>query len=116
MMDVGRRRVLLVLLLAGLAGCQEWMATPVRVQQNYGESVRAAYLDEIYDPDRARHPAAYAPDGTSDSIKSVKVLQRAYQGDIGSPQRVRQQSQITVGGSGGSGGGGGGGGAGGGGQ
>lgn len=115
MMSAGKR-VLTVLLLTGLAGCQEWMATPLRVQQNYGQSVRMAYLDELYDPGKARRPAAYAPDGSADGIKPVKVLQRAYQGDVGSPQRVRQQSQINVGGSGGSGGGGGGGSGGGGGQ
>jgi hypothetical protein len=99
------RRGLGLALLALTAGCQEWMAEPVRVEQSYGQSVKTAMLNQIYDPERARHPEAMAPDGTSDSIKSIKVLQRAYQGDIGSPQRVRQQAQLNIQ-SGGSGGGG----------
>ena len=86
------------------------MAEPVRVEQHYGDSVRVAYLNQIYDTGKARHPAADPPNGLGDGIKNVKVLQRAYQGDIGSPQRVRQQSQINIGGGGGAGGGGGGGG------
>ena len=102
-------------LLALLAGCQEWMAEPVRVEQNYGQSVRTAYLDQTYDPARARNPAAYAPDGSIDGIKSIKVLQRGYQADIGQPQRVRiLQGYSGMGGGaggGGAGGGGGGGGA-----
>jgi len=101
-------------LTAGLSGCQEWMAEPVRVEQNYGESVRTAYLDQIYDPARARNPESYAPDGNIDGIKSIKVLQRGYQADIGQPQRIRQIQGFSLqqggGGGGGAGGGGGGGG------
>ena len=94
-----------------LAGCQEWMAEPVRVEDNYGQSVRMSMVNQIYDPERARHPEALAPDGLGDGIKNVKVLQRAYQGDVGSPQRVRQPAQLNIqnGGGGGSGAGGGGG-------
>jgi hypothetical protein len=100
-------------LLALLAGCQEWMAEPVRVEQSYGQSVRTAYLDQTYDPARARSPEVYAPDGSIDGIKSVKALQRGYQADIGQPQRVRtlQGYSGMGGGAGGGGGGGGGGGA-----
>lgn len=106
-------RCLAVALLALLAGCQEWMAEPVRVEQHYGQSVRTAYLDQIYDPARARNPEAYAPDGSIDGIKSVKVLQRGYQADIGQPQRIRNlqgYSGLGGGAGGGAGGGGGGGG------
>ena len=101
-----------VALLALLAACQEWMAEPVRVEQHYGQSVRMAYLDQIYDPARARNPEAYAPDGSIDGIKSVKVLQRGYQADIGQPQRIRMLQGYSGlgGGAGGAGGGGGGGG------
>lgn len=110
-------RCIAVALLALLAGCQEWMAEPVRVEQSYGQSVRMAYLDQIYDPARARNPEAYAPDGSIDGIKSVKVLQRGYQADIGQPQRIRMLQGYSGlgGGTGGGGGGGGGGGQGGGG-
>lgn len=110
-------RCFAVALLALLAGCQEWMAEPVRVEQSYGQSVRTAYLDQIYDPARARNPEAYAPDGSIDGIKSVKVLQRGYQADIGQPQRIRMLQGYSGlgGGVGGAGGGGGGGGTGGGG-
>lgn len=99
-------------MLASLAGCQEWMAQPVRLEQNYGESVRVAMAQQIYDPARALHPDPAGPEGLADGIKSIKVLQRGYQSDIGQPQRIRQQQGYSVlgGGGGGSGGGGGGGG------
>ena len=45
----------------GLSGCQEWMAEPVRVEQHYGESVRIAMANQLYDPNRALHPATEAP-------------------------------------------------------
>ena len=71
-------RCFAVALLALLAGCQEWMAEPVRVEQSYGQSVRTAYLDQIYDPARARNPEAYAPDGSIDGI-NVFAVQRQHQ-------------------------------------
>lgn len=111
-------RIAALLLAQALAGCQEWMAEPVRVERNFGESVRVVMLDQIHDKDKATHPAAHAPDGMS-GMKATKALQRSYQMDIGRPERVREMSQINVqsgGGSGGSGGSGGGGGGGGGGQ
>ena len=97
-----------------LAGCQEWMAEPVRVEQHYGQSVRVAMTEQLYDPGRAMHPDPVGPEGLSDGIKSIKVLQRTYQSDIGQPQRIRQQHGYSVlgGGSGGGGGGGTGGGGG----
>ena len=112
--SVNRQRTIKVL-GAGLAavalgGCQDWMAEPVRVEQSYGQSVRTAYLDQIYDPARARNPDTYAPDGNIDGIKSIKVLQRGYQADIGQPQRIRQIQGFSLqqggGGGGGMGGGG----------
>jgi len=111
-------RIAALLLAQALAGCQEWMAEPVRVERNFGESVRVVMLDQIHDKDKATHPAAHAPDGMS-GMKATKALQRSYQMDIGRPERVREMSQINVqsgGGSGGSGGSGGGGSGGGGGQ
>ncbi|MFM2006300.1 MAG: hypothetical protein RLZZ09_1955 [Pseudomonadota bacterium] len=93
-------------LTAGLNGCQEWTAEPVRVEENYGQSVRTAYLDQIYDPARARNPDAYAPDGRIDGIKSIKVLQRGYQADIGQPQRIREIQGFSLQQGGGGGGGG----------
>lgn len=97
-----------VALGGGLSGCQEWMSEPVRVEQSYGQSVRTAYLDQIYDPARARNPDAYAPDGNIDGIKSIKVLQRGYQADIGRPQRIREIQGFSLQQGGGGGGGGGG--------
>jgi len=91
-----QRRSGAVLLLALLTGCQDWMAEPVRVQQGYGQSVRTAMVNQIYDPERARHPEALAPEGLGDGIKSIKGLQRAYQSDVGSPQRVRQPPQLNI--------------------
>ena len=101
----------LLLLSMVLGGCQEWMAEPVRVQRHYGESARVAYLAQIYDPARANQPAALAPEGLGDGIKSIKVLQRTYQADMGKPERARQMTTFQTGaGVGGGGGGGGGGG------
>ena len=106
-------RIVVLTAGAGLSGCQDWMAEPVRVEQHYGESVRIAMANQLYDPNRALHPATEAPEGLGDGLKSVKVLQRTYQVDLGSPQRVRQLSILNVQGAGGGGGGQGGGGGGG---
>jgi len=97
----------LLLLSMVLGGCQEWMAEPVRVERHYGESARVAYLAQIYDPARANQPAALAPEGLGDGTKSIKVLQRTYQADMGSPQRTRQMTTFQTGTGGGGGGGGG---------
>ena len=107
---IGKGLSRIAALAAGLvlAGCQEWMAEPVRVEQHYGESVRVAMVNQLYDPGRALHPATEAPEGLGDGLKSIKVLQRTYQTDLGSPQRVRQISILNTQGGGGGGQGGGG--------
>lgn len=98
--SIGMRLPVFVLAIT-LFGCQEWMAEPVRVEESYGQSIRTVFLDQIHDPARAREPAVYAPDGLADGIKSIKVLQRAYQADIGQPQRIRQIQAFSMGGGGG---------------
>jgi hypothetical protein len=90
------RRVLTgVLALLGLSGCPAWEATPLRVQQAYGQADRALLSNQIYDPVKARHPAALTPDGL-DGQKGESVLQETYRDDVGSPERVRKRAVLGI--------------------
>jgi hypothetical protein len=90
-----RPTVLLVMALCGLTGCPEWQATPVRVESAYGQADRSMLNAQIYNPDKARHPASLAPDGL-EGEKADTVLQETYRDDIGSSERVRKRAQLGI--------------------
>ncbi len=46
-----------------LTGCAQWNSDPMRLQADYGQSVRAMVNNQIYNPSKSQTPAALAPDG-----------------------------------------------------
>jgi len=88
-------RIVVVTGLMALGGCAAWKAPPARVEANYGASVRNMVFSQIANPDKARHPAAEAPDGL-DGVKAESVLDKAYRKDAGDPKRVRQHSTFGL--------------------
>ena len=94
--------VLLSISLMGLAGCAEWSSTPARVEADYGNSVRSLVNNQIYNPDKAQHPAALLPNGMEGN-KADTILQKAYRQDIGNPSNI-SHSQLGASGISGSGG------------
>lgn len=79
---------LLVISLTLLSGCAEWSSNPARTQADYGASVRNMVSKQIYNKDKAQHPADEAPDGMEGN-KTDTLLNQAYRGDIGNPEDVR---------------------------
>ena len=98
-------RVLIASCLITLGGCSAWNATPVRMQADYGNSVRNMVNNQIYTPSKAQSPAILAPDGM-EGAKAESALEKAYRQDIGKPEVVRQHSRLGTPGSSGVGGGG----------
>ena len=76
--------VLLAISLLTLDGCAEWSSNPVRVQANYGASVRSLVNNQIYYPNKAQHPAALMPDGMEGN-KADSVLNGTYRALIVKP-------------------------------
>lgn len=92
------RRCLCVATLAalfGLAGCQEWQAAPIRVENAYGQANRALVNSQIYDPGTVRQTASLAPDGM-EGQKADTLLQETYRDDVGSSERVRKRAQLGI--------------------
>jgi hypothetical protein len=97
--------ILLALSLMVLDGCAEFSSTPARVQADYGTSVRSLVNNQIYNPDKAQHPAALLPNGMEGN-KADRILEKAYRQDIGDPKDISHSQLGTSGisGRGGSGG------------
>ncbi|MEN8260689.1 MAG: hypothetical protein ABFS02_08910 [Pseudomonadota bacterium] len=92
----------LTLAMSLVAGCADWSSTPVRLVEDYGNSVRQLREGQTYDQAKLLYPNP-EPLKSYDGNKGERVLERAYRQDIGRPQNVRRQ--ITVGSGSGSGGG-----------
>lgn len=75
-----------------LAGCTG--ADPVRVEQDFGKSVRNMVSAQIYDPEAARDPPSDPP-LEMDGQKSENVL-RTYRSDVSKPQEVRRPIDIGI--------------------
>lgn len=104
--QLGRmERGLLAISLMVLGGCAEWSSTPARVQADYGASVRNMVSKQIYNENKAQHPATLLPDGM-EANKADTVLNQTYRQDIGNPGDIRHSPLGTPGisGRGGSGG------------
>lgn len=91
-------------LLGGLAfaGCQSFSSYPDRVIADYGTSVHGLVQESVYNSYKAERPETYAPDGM-EGQKATAGYHRAYQGDLGSPQKVRSPAILGITGSSGSG-------------
>lgn len=82
-------------LVLHLSSCSQWNSAPTRVVQDYGNSVRNMVVDSTYNGYKSQHPASYTPAGI-EGQKAAVILQRSYQSDIGSPQRVRSAAQLNI--------------------
>jgi hypothetical protein len=89
--------VLLAISLMLLDGCADFSSTPARVEADYGASVRSLVNNQIYNPDKAQHPAALLPDGMEGN-KADKVLNDVYR--IVKPAEI-SHSPLGISGSGG---------------
>jgi hypothetical protein len=85
--------VLLTISLMALAGCAEWSSTPARVQADYGNSVRSLVSNQIYNPEKARHPAALLPDGMEGN-KADSVLNDTYRAFIVKPTQTLTHPSV----------------------
>ena len=96
-----RLRLLSLIWAGQLAGCQSFSSYPDRVISDYGTSVHSMVQQSVYNGYKSEHPEVYAPDGMEGS-KATAGYQRAYQGDLGSPQKVRSPAILGITGSAGS--------------
>jgi hypothetical protein len=85
--------VLLTISLMILDGCVEWSSTPARVQADYGNSVRSLVNNQIYNPDKAQHPAALLPDGMEGN-KADSVLNGTYREFIVKPAQSLSHPSV----------------------
>jgi len=81
-----------------LTGCQSFSSYPDRVISDYGTSVHSLVQQSVYNGYKSEHPEPYAPDGM-EGQKATAGYQRAYQGDLGSPQKVRSPAVLGITGS-----------------
>ena len=87
---------LLFLMCVGqLSGCQSFSSYPDRVISDYGTSVHSLVQQSVYNGYKSEHPEMYAPDGM-DGQKATAAYQRSYQGDLGSPQKVRSPAVLGI--------------------
>lgn len=68
---------------------------PVRVEQDFGNSVRHMVDSQIYNPEAARNPPV-SPPTDFDGEKGENVLE-SYRGDIATPKDVKRPITIDVG-------------------
>ncbi len=68
---------------------------PVRVEQDFGKSVRNMIEAQTYNPQASRHPPVDPPE-VLDGTVGNRVLE-TYRGDIAKPEVVQQPIRINVG-------------------
>ena len=90
-----RLRLLGLICMGQLFGCQSFSSYPERVISDYGTSVHSLVQQSVYNGYKSEHPETYAPDGM-DGQKATAGYQRAYQGDLGSPQKVRSPAVLGI--------------------
>lgn len=82
-----------VVLLTLIAGCTT-STDAVRVEQDYGNSVRHMIDAQIYDPTAAYNPSTEPAVGL-DGGKAHNVLEQ-YRKDVAKPQKVEQPIHLRV--------------------
>lgn len=85
-------QVLLLGVSAVLTACVT--SDPVRVNDDFGNSVRAMVQGQIYDPRAAQRPAANAPGGM-DGAQGEAVLKK-HREHVGNPGDVSKDVEIKV--------------------
>lgn len=68
---------------------------PVRVEQDFGKSVRNMIKAQTYNPEASRHPPVGPPEGL-DGNRGNRALE-TYRGDVAKPEEVKQPIQINIG-------------------
>jgi hypothetical protein len=68
---------------------------PVRVEQDFGNSVRNMVKAQTYNPEASRHPPVDPPK-TVDGTRGNRALE-TYRGDVARPEEVKQPIQINIG-------------------
>lgn len=87
-----RAKLVLGALVVLMAGCTS--TDPVRVEQDFGNSVRRMVEAQTYNPAAAAHPPAEPPQGY-DGAKAKRVIE-TYRGDVSVPQEVVAPSLIEI--------------------
>ena len=77
-----------------VSGCSS--TDPIRVEADYGNSVRNMIEAQIYDPDAAKYPPSEPPT-TLDGSYAENVLE-AYRDDVSRPEEVDRPILIDIGG------------------
>ena len=77
-----------------VSGCSS--TDPIRVEADYGNSVRNMIEAQIYDPDAAKYPPSEPPT-TLDGSYAENVLE-AYRDDVSRPEEVDRPISIDIGG------------------
>ncbi len=67
---------------------------PVRVEEDFGNSVRNMIQAQTYNPDAARNPPSEPPT-VLDGPKGSKVLD-TYRGDVSDPQKTERPIQLDI--------------------
>jgi hypothetical protein len=80
------------LLIMFIAGCNT--SDPLRVEEDFGNSVHQMVQGQIYDPNAALFPDPEPP-MTSDGIRAGNALE-SYRKEVGSPQEVEQPVLIDI--------------------
>ncbi|MGQ0592863.1 MAG: hypothetical protein ACT4QB_09490 [Gammaproteobacteria bacterium] len=68
---------------------------PVRVEQDFGKSVRNMVKAQTYNPEASRHPPVDPPERL-DGTRGNRALE-IYRGDIAKPEVVDQPIRINIG-------------------
>lgn len=92
--------VLLTLVSGLLAGCAEYSTAPLRLEQDFGNSVRQMQAAQTLNAKKASDPALVEPVKTFDGKKGEAVLDKAYRKDVAKPQEVKQDIIFNIGGGG----------------
>lgn len=82
-------------LLAALLLTACTYSDPVRVEQDFGKSVRNMVKAQTYNPEASRHPPVDPPKRL-DGTRGNRALE-TYRSDVGKPAEVDQPIRINIG-------------------
>ncbi len=85
-------QIVLLLLVVFLTGCNT--SDPLRVQEDFGNSVHLMVQGQIHDPNAALFPDPEPP-MTLDGIQAGNTLE-SYRKEVGSPKSVEQPVLIDI--------------------
>lgn len=79
--------------LGAAGGCTS--TDPVRVEEDFGNSVRHMIQAQIHDPQAAANPPVDPPMNL-DGAKADNIL-KSYRKDVSKPEQIEKPLQITIG-------------------